>query len=402
MPRPHSVGEPVPSRIPSKNPHHEQWALTAEERAWYRERALQAQAVKKAAASGQGPAPLHDINVPALDPESLYSELPSSGIRALSLFSGGGGLDLGFQRAGFDHVASWELLGDAALTLQKANPDWTVFGGEEQGDVTKVDWSTWKGKADVVHGGPPCQPFSSAGRQKGSKDIRDCFPIFVEAVLAMAPAAFLAENVPALGTAKFAPYLESVVLDPLRTKYHLHVMERRVEHFGVPQTRRRLMIVGFANARDAARFEAPAGDYGWWPADQQPLTTCLRTMGVRQALGLPDLGHQDALAPTIRSSLTGPRHTTSIVSSAAAHREWDRLGIWPNGVAPDRERARAFPTPNGNFRLSLQDVALIQGFPEWWPFQGAAYMVLGQVGNAVPPPLAYAVACSIRSALSAR
>ena len=54
---------------------------------------------------------------------------------------------------------------------------------------------------------------------------------------------------------------------------------------------------------------------------------------------------------------------------------------------------------NGHFRLSVQDVSLIQGFPEWWPFQGASYMVLGQIGNAVPPPLAYSVASAISTAI---
>jgi DNA (cytosine-5)-methyltransferase 1 len=122
-------------------------------------------------------------------------------------------------------------------------------------------------------------------------------------------------------------------------------------------------------------------------------------MGVREALGLRENGF-DTLAPTIRSSLTGPRHTTSILSSVSALRTWNRLGIWPNGVASDRASARAYVVENGDFRLSTADVALIQGFPEDWPFVGAAYMVLGQVGNAVPPPLGYAVAAAVARALT--
>jgi len=123
-------------------------------------------------------------------------------------------------------------------------------------------------------------------------------------------------------------------------------------------------------------------------------------MGMRQALGLPDIGFDD-LSPTIRSTLTGPRHTTSILNSVSARQRFERLQIWPNGVASSREQAHRFVTPNGHFRLSVPDVALIQGFPDDWPWVGATYMTLGQIGNAVPPPLAYAVASSVAKAITA-
>lgn len=121
-------------------------------------------------------------------------------------------------------------------------------------------------------------------------------------------------------------------------------------------------------------------------------------MGTRQALGLPDTGF-DAPAPTIRSALTGPRKTTSVVSSVSALRQWERLGIWPNGVAPTREQAHLFVAQNRHFRLSVPDCAILQGFPDTWPFQGPTYMMLGQIGNAVAPPVGYAVAAAVAEAL---
>jgi DNA (cytosine-5)-methyltransferase 1 len=121
-------------------------------------------------------------------------------------------------------------------------------------------------------------------------------------------------------------------------------------------------------------------------------------MGVRDALGLPAIGF-DALAPTIRSGFTGPRHTTSILSSVSAQRVWERLQIWPNGVAASREAARQFVSKNGHFRLSVQDCALIQGFPATWRFHGAVYVALGQIGNAVAPPVAYAIARALTQAI---
>ncbi len=120
---------------------------------------------------------------------------------------------------------------------------------------------------------------------------------------------------------------------------------------------------------------------------------------MRTALGLPDIGI-DGLAPTVRSTLTGPRHTTSILSSVSAQRAWAELQIWPNGVAKSRSLAARFPPENGHFRLAVADVALLQGFPSWWQFHGAAYMALGQIGNSVAPPVGYRVGLAVADALN--
>lgn len=391
----------VPSRIPSVGSHHQPWMLTAEERAVYRERSMRSRLAKAAAQRGEGPAPIHPINTPILDPECLMPIRGGNGIRTLSLFSGGGGLDLGFGRAGFEHQASYEILRDAADTLAKADGGWEVHGGED-GDVTRVKWRRqWRGKAQLIHGGPPCQPFSSAGRQAGSSDSRDMFPEFVRAVLEVLPDAFVAENVPALGSPKFAEYVRTQILEPLSPIYRIRRIELRAEHFGVPQVRRRVMFVGFRSGIAADAFESPTATHAWnLPSSDSGLVSGpLRCMGLREALGLGNIGF-DALSPTIRSGLTGPRHTTSVLNSTAAKRVFDELQVWPNGVARTREAARAFVPENGHFRLAVPDVALVQGFPERWPFAGAIYMVLGQIGNAVPPPVGYAVANAVARALA--
>ena len=391
----------VPSLIPPAGPHHRPRPLTAAQRQIFRERSAASRAARNASLRGEGPAPLHEVNVPRLQPVELMPQAPRRQLRALSLFSGGGGLDIAFERAGFDHAASYELLEDAAATLVKARPDWEVHGGAD-GDVTGVDWRRWRGEVDVVHGGPPCQPFSNAGRQQGRDDVRDMWPAFVDCVRRVRPAAFVAENVPALASAKFSTYVREHILEPLESRYRIQMLTLRAEDFGVPQVRRRVVFIGFARARDANRFTAPQPTHRWGPSGQavahhDGLTRC---MGAREALGLPDIGF-DALAPTIRSSLTGPRHTTSVLNSVAAQRAFARLEIWPNGVAPTREQARRFVAANGHFRLAVPDVAVLQGFPEDWPLMGATYMQLGQLGNAVPPPLGWAVARAVGNALQA-
>jgi DNA (cytosine-5)-methyltransferase 1 len=392
-----STARHAPSRIPSSHPHHQPRDLSAQQREAFRRTATLSRLAKTAALAGKGPEPLHEINVPTYSPRKLMPVLPGQGLRTLSLFSGGGGLDLGFARAGMTHVASYELLQDAADTLQKAHPEWQVFGGAA-GNVNNVAWGQWKGEVDVLHGGPPCQPFSVAGRQRGELDPRDGWPAYVQAVRAVRPLAFVAENVPALASKKFAAYVGQVITGPLSRDYTIFPLLLRSEDFGVPQTRRRVVWVGFRRRKDAARYVPPAPSHGWG-RDGQPAPGLLRTPGVREALGLPDIGF-DCLSPTIRSTLTGPRHTTSILNSTAAQRVFESLQVWPNGVALTRERARAFVAANEHFRLSVPDVALLQGFPDDWPFMGATYMQLGQIGNAVPPPMAYAVASSVAAALA--
>jgi len=123
-------------------------------------------------------------------------------------------------------------------------------------------------------------------------------------------------------------------------------------------------------------------------------------MGAREALGLCDQGF-DAIAPTLRSGLTGPRHTTSVVSSVSAMKRWGELGIWPNGVAADREKASAFVAANGHFRLSIPDCMLLQGFPVDWPLKPPVYKALGIIGNSVAPPMGYWVAMAVARSLGA-
>lgn len=387
------------SKIKSSHPLHEPRLLSATQRERFRKIAKRSREQASLAAAGDLDA-LHQPNTPRLDVDTLIPPLPSSGLRALSLFSGGGGLDLGFERAGFSHVASYELLEHAAATLRRNRQDWEVFGGEA-GDVTAVKWSQWKGKVDVLHGGPPCQPFSNAGRQRGALDPRDCWPATIAAIKATQAQAFVAENVPALAGRKFSDYVREAIDVPLtegRQRWYLTKFFLEAKDFGVPQVRRRFIIVGFRSKLAHARFEPPKPTH-WWDVAAEGLP---RTMGVRHALGLPQSDeHPDGLAPTVRSGLTGPRFTTSICNSTSAARTWASLGLWPNGVAASRAAASAFPSDSGAFRLAVADVALMQGFPASWAWPETVYKAVGQIGNAVAPPVGYAVANAVTAALSA-
>jgi len=382
-------------------PWYEGQDLSDSQREVFRKRSRESAKAKMKAINGEGPTPIHPINAPKLKPENLMPQKKGMALKALSLFSGGGGLDLGFDLAGFKHIASYEILPDACETLKLNRPSWEVLSGDN-GDVKKVNWNAYKGKIDVIHGGPPCQPFSIAGRQLGWEDDRNLIPELVRAIHEIQPRAFVMENVPSLGQKRFKPFVDEFIYKPLNKGYDLIPFLLEASSFGIPQKRKRLFIVGTSKKNIKQSYVQPtpthsAGHFKKSSLNQLSFDVefeLKRCMGVREALGLPDIGY-DGLAPTLRSGLTGPRHTTSILSSASALKEWNKLQIWPNGVAPSREDASVFVSKNGHFRLSVTDCGVICGFPESWAFHGAVYMVIGQIGNAVAPPVAYHLARSI-------
>ena len=370
--------------------------ISEQKRAWYRAVSARSRQRKNAAENGElSCAQPQQLNVPVLQADGLMPQLKPNGFRALSLFSGGGGLDLGFERAGFTHVASFDVLEICGATLRRSRPSWRILSGPE-GDVARADWRSFVGEVDVIHGGPPCQPFSIAGKRNGAGDDRDMWPAFIRAVLAIKPLAFVAENVPGLLSSRFAGYVDEFILKPLSGRYDILKFRLSAASFGVPQDRQRVIFVGIKTGI-RARYQIPAPTHGH---TDDLFSSALCTPGARAALGLPDIGF-DCHAPTLRSGFTGPRKTTSILNSKASLATWGRLRIWPNGVQKNRQAAVAFPPENDHFRLSVQDCAVLQGFPDDWRFEGAVDQVLGQIGNSVCPPVGYVIAKSLAEALRA-
>ena len=387
-----------------KNHARKTYDLTDAERARYRKISQESHLAKIAAEQGLHKS-IHDINTPKLDPNNLMPQLAKNGLTTLSLFSGGGGLDLGFDRAGYKHIASYELIPICKQTFSLNRPNWLVYGGSDEGDVTKINWKQYKNKIDVIHGGPPCQPFSIAGGQGGINDERNMWSEFSKAVNVIKPKVFIAENVLGLLSPKFEDFVKKYIIDTL-SDYSIVKFEMHAADYGVPQVRRRVFFVGFKDADNLNNFSIPEPTHSWVHLNNKDKKTSLslfgndlpKTYGVRAALGLPKIGY-DNLAPTIRSGFTGKRNTTSILNSSAGQKSWGDMEIWPNGVQANREKASAFLAKNEHFRLSVQDVALIQGFPESWKFSGAVYQILGQIGNSVSPPVAYQVAKQVLASI---
>ena len=127
-------------------------------------------------------------------------------MKTLELFAGAGGMALGFGSEGFEHAALVEIDEKACNTLRAA------FGEKHvvQGDLSTMDFSPWKG-VDVLTGGPPCQPYSNAGKKGGRRDARDGFPWFIRAIKETDPRYFLAENVAGFAQKRHVDYREEIL-----------------------------------------------------------------------------------------------------------------------------------------------------------------------------------------------
>ncbi|WP_397404311.1 DNA cytosine methyltransferase [Phenylobacterium sp.] len=312
-------------------------------------------------------------------------------VTAIDLFAGAGGLSLGLEAAGIESVFAVEIVDDAVATYRRAFPGADVY----HGDIRAVSFKRYSG-VDVVAGGPPCQPFSSGGLRKGQEDDRDFLPEFVRAVLEVRPRAFVMENVP--GLISFGPYLRSV-LAPLFDLYS--ISEPKVLNaadYGVPQSRRRLVIVGRA---DGVQFRLPSGN----PHMRMPAGLVLteRPKGEPNLSKVvfakrPDLrpnpyhGHLfngggraielDKPSPTILAAAGGNKtHFLDLENRIPAYYQHLRRG----GSPFDGELI-------GARRITVQESAALQSFPDGVTFAGRISSQYTQVGNAVPPKLAQAIA----------
>jgi DNA (cytosine-5)-methyltransferase 1 len=319
-------------------------------------------------------------------------------LRAIDLFAGAGGLALGFREAGVETVRAVEFEPFRASSYARHSPEVELV----RDDVRNVDWSRHRGKVDVIHGGPPCQPFSSGGLRRAHSDDRNMIPAFIDAVRVVGPEAFLMENVPGLAVGDRLGYLREVLGAFEDSGYRIAFRALNAADFGVPQKRRRLFVVGMRGR--AFRF----------PEETHGPGRALPHVAVRDVLPDHPIGEPNpskvfyAKNPDLRPSpydghvfngggrpIDVSQPCPTILASAGGNKThfFDDLGLVPeyhrllmNGHPP---RTGALP---GARRLSVLESALIQTFPADMVFDGPRSAQYHQVGDAVPPALAAVLA----------
>jgi DNA (cytosine-5)-methyltransferase 1 len=312
------------------------------------------------------------------------------GLTSLELCAGAGGQALGLERAGFDHEALVEIDQHAASTLRLNRPHWDVRSGPVHGDIKEFDGTPFKG-VDLLAGGLPCPPFSKAGKQLGKLDERNLFPAGLRLVGETNPRAVMFENVRGLFDAVFDDYRNYIRSGLEKLGYTVKWDIFNASHYGVPQLRPRVVIVGIRK-EFADRFSWPEPNADAAPTVGETLYDLMASRGWRGARAWANRANE--IAPTIVGG--SHKHGGPDLGPTRAKKAWATLGVDGMTIADE-------PPPKdfvGMPKLTVRMVARIQGFPDEWEFSGRKTAAYRQVGNAFPPPVAHAVATKVREAIS--
>lgn len=359
---------------------------------------------------------------------------PGLGMTFVSLYSGAGGLDLGFARAGFTPVFANDIDPFAVETHNQLagvrDPVWKRVASRFDsciaisGDVRDIGSSLEEGMADVVIGGPPCQGFSVAGRMDPNDPRSRHVFDFLGLVARVKPRAFVMENVAALARNRRWGDVIAALKETAAPDYQVELVVLNASHWGVPQARERMFLIGTPLGGKAVDFGdgptaknpptvrqvfselPPAGEPG-----NSSLCTAKITLAKSPVLrrspyagmlfnGQGRVMDLDRPAPTLPASMGGNR--TPIVDEDQMNgkgegwivRYHDRLlnqGLPPLGQLPDDAALR---------RITVEEAAAIQTFPRDVPWAGSQSARFRQIGNAVPPLLGYAVAAQVGRLLS--
>lgn len=346
-------------------------------------------------------------------------------LTAISLFSGAGGLDVGFEDAGFVTVFANEFDHDAAEAWRLNRPETAHIMIE--GDINDCfDKLSEFSDVDIIIGGPPCQGFSVAGKMD-PKDVRSQLVWrYLDAVEIVRPKIFVMENVAALGTLdKWKSVREGILNRGLELGYNVSYKVHHTFEYGVPENRNRVIFIGVRkDIGDTDRFYQELSKYKSKPKTAREVILSAGKFGTKDnpqtctanislathpvmrkspyagmlvnGAGRPiDL---DGIAPTLPASMGGNK--TPIVDELALNdqKKTNWFVNYHKGLIEGTIEANSIEIPSFLRRLTIKESALIQTFPSYYRFCGRKTKQYKQIGNAVPCHFAKAVALSVKDA----
>ena len=295
----------------------------------------------------------------------------------VDLFAGCGGLALGFEAQGFE-TRGYEMNAICCATYRRNLRSECI-------NVTLTPESALP-PALVLIGGPPCQPFSVIGNQNGLSDSRNGFPVFIEAVRRLNPDIFLFENVRGL-IYRSKPYFDEILQKLKKLGYVMEYQLLNAVDYGVPQRRERLIVAGHRGvfsfpkpcAKRVTAVEALGGLAMTAPPESRFLTKSMDEYIARYEAASSCVTPRDL-------HLDEPARTLTCRNLAGATSDMHRIRL------PDGRRRRILP----------REAARLQSFPDWFQFEGTETEVFTQIGNAVPPMLAFHLAGAVREYLNTK
>lgn len=320
--------------------------------------------------------------------------------RLLSLFSGCGGLDLGFVTAGYEIVQANDSDHWSCKTYEKN------FGPHIIEDsIVNVDFS--KGpKVDIITGGFPCQDFSMLWKRGGiSTDRGNLYQYFVTAVREKRPKIFVAENVKGILTANGGDAIKQIIQDFEKEGYKTYAHLYNFADYGAPQLRQRVLIVGVDDTLDF-EFEKPAPSH----TPDKYVTASKALKGVKK---VPYNNEHQNIKEKTREMLKlipeggnftdvpkdSPYYVKGMISHVyrRLHRDKPSTTIIAGGGGGTWGYHYDEPRP-----LTNRERARLFGYPDDFIFEGSITEVRRQIGNSVPPVAAEKIAKALLPAFEAK
>lgn len=336
-------------------------------------------------------APLHSNGVLAVK--------PAAHLAAIVCCSGGGGLALGLEQAGFTPRVLIDVQPVACNTLRANRPDWDV----RQMNIRDLDlMEEGVYGIDLLAAGLPRLKSAATGSSKPDTEVEESLVRWVTSLVRkLRPKALLIDNVPSLvmGGA-YATLRSDIELDLSSAGYSFRWMVVDAADFGVPQVRKHGLLIALQGASiDELNLAAPPN-----AERSQTVGSVLReSMEARGWPGAQEWAQQAyVLAPTLVGGSW--RRGGADLGPAGSKRAWARMGV-DGATVGDFVPAQEFeldPTlgRSGMVKLTVEQVATLQGFPSNWHFAGRKTARYRQVANAMPPPLARAIGVAIADQLN--
>ena len=352
---------------------------------------------------------------------------PKSNYTFLGLFSGAGGLDLGFELAGFEHTESNEILDYAVNTLKINRPDWDIF----HGDVREYTPSFKKG-LDVLLAGFPCQGFSLGGNRDENDERNALYREVIRIAKIMQPRVVVMENVLNLRTMKHPetgkPFAQQIADELASIDYTTKFDFFKVSEHGVPQTRRRFIFIAYKD-KTLNHFKFPR------PEKETGIRNFIFELGQNLNFEIPNhnpewgfksYAHTETGLPYDNSELAIPVRLSRTASEGNPIRNFDSpfpaidtATVWgwaignvsADRIDKNRDNAMFVRNPESTAKLwrikaskirsfTAREYARLQTFPDNWIFYGNNKRELQlQIGNAVPVVFAKKNALKVREAL---